>query len=154
MPPEFTPSVAKRLTEYSPMEFFHASPGQTILGGYGYLAPGGWHMTLTDEYKVRLFKDDKYIYYPSVDVLFDTVAKLYSPNAIGVLLTGIGRDGAEGLLNMKKNGCYTIAESEETAVVYGMPRAAKEIGAAIKILPSNKIAREINMVLKRMRQKL
>jgi len=152
MPPQFTPSLAKRLTEYSPIQFYHASPGQAILGGYGYLAPGGWHLTLTKEYKVRLFKDDKYIYYPSVDVLFNTVADMFSPNAIGVLLTGIGKDGAEGLLKMKQNGCYTIAESEETAIVYGMPRAAKEIGAAIKILPSYKIAREINQVLKRMRR--
>ncbi len=150
MPPQFTPSLAKRLTEYSPMEFFHASPGQSILGGYGYLAPGGWHMMITKEKKVRLFKDDRYIYYPSVDVLFDSVADVYAPDAIGVLLTGIGKDGAAGLLKMKKNGCYTIAEDEETAVVYGMPRAAKEMGAAIKVLPSYKIARDINVVLRRM----
>ena len=151
MPPQFTPSLAKRMTEYSPIEFFHAAPGQSILGGYGYLAPGGWHMMITKEKKVRLFKDDKYIYYPSVDVLFNSVADVFAPNAIGVLLTGIGRDGAEGLLKMKQMGCYTIAEDEETAVVYGMPRAAKEINAAIKILPSYKIARDINMKLKRMK---
>ena len=150
MPPQFTPSLAVRMTEYSPMEFFHAAPGQSILGGYGYLAPGGWHMMITDERKVRLFKDDKFIYYPSVDVLFNSVADVYAPNAIGVLLTGIGKDGAEGLLKMKQNGCYTIAESEETTVVYGMPRAAKEIGAAIKILPAYKIARDINLTIKRM----
>ncbi len=149
MPPQFTPSLAQRMTEYSPMEFFHASPGQSILGGYGYLAPGGWHMKITHEKKVKLFKDDKYIYYPSVDVLFESVAEVYAPNAIGVLLTGIGKDGAEGLLKMKQRGCYTIAESEETAVVYGMPRAAKEMGAAIKILPSYKIAREINLILRK-----
>ena len=151
MPPQFTPSLAKRMTEYSPIEFFHAAPGQSILGGYGYLAPGGWHMMITKEKKVRLFKDDKYIYYPSVDVLFNSVADVFAPNAIGVLLTGIGRDGAEGLLKMKQMGCYTIAEDEETAVVYGMPRAAKEINAAIKILPSYKIARDINMKLRRMK---
>ena len=151
MPPQFTPSLAERLSQYSSIQFYHTAHGQSILGGYGYLAPGGWHMQITQAKKARLFKDDKYIYYPSVDVLFYSVAEVYKENSIGILLTGIGRDGAEGLLEMKKQGAYTIAESEETAVVYGMPRAAKEIGAAIKILPAYNIAREINLKLKRLK---
>ena len=153
MPPQFTPSLAKRLSEYTPIEFFHASNGQAVLGGYGYLAPGGWHMKVTPDKKIKLFKDDSYIYYPSVDVLFSSVAEVYCPNAIGVILTGIGRDGAEGLLKMKQRGCYTIAESEETAVVYGMPAAAKEIGAALEILPSYKIASAIKRQLRRIKER-
>ena len=153
MPPQFTPSLAKRLSEYTPIEFFHTSHGQSVLGGYGYLAPGGWHMKVTPQRKIKLFKDDSYIYYPSVDVLFDSVADVYCPNAIGVLLTGIGRDGAEGLLKMKNRGCVTIAESEETAVVYGMPAAAKEIGAAIEVLPSYKIASAIKRHLRKIKER-
>ncbi len=152
MPPQFTPSLAQRLSEYTPMKFFHASEGQSILGGYGYLAPGGWHMKITPTKRVKLFKDDSYIYYPSVDVLFDSVAEIFCPNAVGVLLTGIGRDGAQGLLKMKQRGCPTIAESEETAVVYGMPAAAKELGAALEILPSYKIADSIKKFLRRIKK--
>jgi len=152
MPPQFTPSLALRLSEYTPINFHHASHGQAVLGGYGYLAPGGWHMKVTHDKKIRLFKDDSYIYYPSVDVLFSSVAEVYCPNAIGVLLTGIGRDGAEGLLRMKNRGCVTIAESEETAVVYGMPAAAKEIGAASEILPSYRIASAIRKHLRRIKE--
>lgn len=152
MPPQFTPSLAQRLSEYTPIKFFHASEGQSILGGYGYLAPGGWHMKITPTKRVKLFKDDSYIYYPSVDVLFDSVAEVFCPNAVGVLLTGIGRDGAQGLLNMKQRGCPTIAESEETAVVYGMPAAAKELGAALEILPSYKIADSIKKFLRRIKK--
>ncbi len=152
MPPQFTPSLAQRLSEYTPIKFFHASEGQSILGGYGYLAPGGWHMKITPTKRVKLFKDDSYIYYPSVDVLFDSVAEVFCPNAVGVLLTGIGRDGAQGLLKMKQRGCPTIAESEETAVVYGMPAAAKELGAALEILPSYKIADSIKKFLRRIKK--
>ena len=152
MPPQFTPSLAKRLSEYTPIHFHHAVNGQTVLGGYGYLAPGGWHMKVVPEKKIKLFKDDSYIYYPSVDVLFRSVAEVYCPNAIGVILTGIGRDGAEGLLRMKECGCVTIAESEETAVVYGMPAAAKEIGAASEILPAYKIADAIRKHLRRLKR--
>ncbi len=152
MPPQFTPSLAKRLSEYTPIQFHHASKGQAVLGGYGYLAPGGWHMKITPQKRIHLFKDDRYIYYPSVDVLFESVAEVYSPNAVGVLLTGIGKDGAEGLLKMKERGCHTIAESEETAVVYGMPRSAKEIGAAVEILPSYQIARAIKNAIRKLRR--
>ncbi len=151
MPPQFTPSLAKRLSEYTPIKFFHASHGQAILGGYGYLAPGGWHMKVTEEKKIKLFKDDTYIYYPSVDVLFNSVADVFSPKAIGVLLTGIGKDGAEGLLKMKNKGCVTIAESKETAVVCGMPCAAQEIGAAREVLPSYKIPASIRRHLRRLK---
>ena len=109
-------------------------------------------MEVTDSRRIRLFKDDSYIYYPSVDVLFLSVAKIYCPKAVGVLLTGIGKDGAQGLLKMKECGCHTIAESEETAVVYGMPRAAKELGAAREILPSHRIASAIKKALERIRK--
>ncbi|MDQ7037870.1 MAG: chemotaxis response regulator protein-glutamate methylesterase [Aquificota bacterium] len=153
MPPQFTPSLAKRLSEYTPIQFHHATHGQAVLGGYGYLAPGGWHMKVVPGGKIKLFKDDSYIYYPSADVLFSSVAEVYCPNAVGVILTGIGRDGAEGLLRMKECGCITIAESEETAVVYGMPAAAKEIGAAVEILPAYRIASAIKRHLRRLKER-
>ena len=104
-------------------------------------------MRVTDAKRIKLFKDDKFLYYPSVDVLFNSVAEVYAPKAMGIILTGIGKDGAEGLLKMKQRGCQTVAESKETAIVYGMPMEARDIGATNKILPSHKIAREINRTI-------
>ncbi|MBD3795769.1 MAG: chemotaxis response regulator protein-glutamate methylesterase [Epsilonproteobacteria bacterium] len=153
MPETFTAQLAKRLSEFTPIEFRHASSHEAIIGGYGYLAPGGHHMQIRIDERVRLFKDDKYLYYPSADVLFESVANVFGANSVGVILTGIGKDGATGLLSMKKKGAYTVAESEETAIVYGMPMEAKEIGAASIILPSYKIATEIDRALNKIRAK-
>lgn len=153
MPETFTKSLADRLGNLTPINFRHAMQSEAILGGYGYLAPGNWHMSVTDTKRIKLLKDDNYLYYPSVDVLFSSVAKVFAPKAIGVILTGIGRDGANGLLEMKHRGCHTIAESKETAVVYGMPMEAKEIGAATTVLPSFKIAKEIDRALKLIKRK-
>jgi two-component system chemotaxis response regulator CheB len=80
---------------------------------------------------------------PSVDVLFDSVAQLAGRNAVGVILTGMGRDGASGLLNMRKAGARTIGQNERTCVVYGMPRVAQEIGAVELQLPLGSIGEEI-----------
>ncbi len=151
MPETFTPQLADRLSQFTPMEFKHVVNHEAIIGGFGYLAPGSWHMEMKVDKRLRLFKDDKYLYYPSVDALFKSCAEVYGDKAVGVLLTGIGKDGAIGLLEMKKRGAYTIAESEETAVVYGMPMEARDIGATNIILPSHKIANEIEKALNRIK---
>ena len=85
---------------------------------------------------------------PAVDMLFHSMAKIIGKNAIGVLLTGMGRDGAEGLLNMRKNGAKTIAQDEATSIVFGMPKEAIELGAADFIVPLPQIANKIKFLLK------
>jgi two-component system chemotaxis response regulator CheB len=96
--------------------------------------------------KIVNFVEDK-LYVPSADVLFDSVARSVANRAIGVILTGMGNDGAQGLLKMRQVGAYTIAESEETSVVYGMPRVAVEKGAVAEILPLYQIAERLKQLV-------
>ncbi|MEJ6949842.1 protein-glutamate methylesterase/protein-glutamine glutaminase [Natronospora cellulosivora (SeqCode)] len=136
MPEHFTSSFAARLNELSSMEVKEAEDGELASPGKVLLAPGNKHMTLNRSgarYYVDV-SDGPLVYHqrPSVDILFNSVAKHAGSNAIGVILTGMGRDGAAGLLEMKKAGAYTIAEDEDSCIVYGMPKAAVEIGAVIK----------------------
>ncbi len=155
MPPQFTPSLAERLDRYTPIHFVHARNGEPVLGGKGYLAPGGWHLTVSEDLKIRLTKNPAdTLFRPSVDVLFFSVAEIFGPKTVGVILTGIGSDGAKGLLEIRKKGGITIAESEETAVVFGMPRSAIEIGAALIVAPSYEIPREIKKALFRIKRRV
>ena len=153
MPYQFTVSLAERLNRYTPIPFHLAKNGMYMQGGYGYLAPGGYNMKADSSMKLRVSKFPDTTFKPSVDVLFDSVAEVFGDRAIGVILTGIGDDGAKGLLKMKERGAVTIAESEETAVVYGMPRAAKEIGAAQVIAPSYEIAEIIKRSLVKLKKR-
>lgn len=138
MPPGFTASLAERLTRVSGFEVLEAKDGDRVLAGRVLIAPGGKHMQLTRsgaQYRVEV-KDGPLVNHhkPSVDVLFRSVAKCAGSNAIGVILTGMGEDGARGLLDMRKAGAYTVAQDEATCVVYGMPKAAFEMGAAVQSL--------------------
>lgn len=102
------------------------------------------------KYVVRVFDGERVNRHkPSVDVLFNSVAHHFGNKAIGVILTGMGNDGAAGLLKMKKNGAYTIAQDEHSSVVYGMPRIAAETGSAEMIVPLHKIHSEISKVLRK-----
>ncbi len=133
MPAGFTDSFAKRLNEISQVEVVEAKDGDTISKGKVLIAPGDYHMVIRREggqYKVKLGTGDKISgHRPSVDVLFNSVSKYAAGNAIGVILTGMGSDGAKGLLKMKISGSKTIGQSEKSCVVYGMPKVAKDIGA-------------------------
>lgn len=104
--------------------------------GCVYIAPGDMHMKIKrigSRYKIECFDGEKVNgHRPSVDVLFDSVAKNAGPNALGIILTGMGYDGAKGLLNMRKAGAYTIGQDESSCVVYGMPKVAYNIGAVEK----------------------
>jgi len=154
IPPHFTSSLVERLNNYTPIPFERAESEMSLMGGKGYLAPGGWHISITCEKRIKITKRPlDAIFYPSVDVLFKSVAEVFKKDAIGILLTGIGSDGAKGLLKIKENGGITIAESEETAIVFGMPAAAIEIGAAQIIAPSYKIPREIERALFRLKRR-
>lgn len=151
MPPKFTTAFAERLNQLCALEVKEAEDGDAVLTGRALIAPGNYHMLLRRR-GGRYFTEVKsgppvHHQRPSVDVLFNSAAVSAGGNAIGVLLTGMGADGAEGLLAMKERGAYTIAQDETTSVVYGMPKEAVKRGAALKVLPLQSISREIQKVL-------
>jgi len=132
MPAGFTASFAERLNELSQVEVLEATDGQIVGKGRVLIAPGDYHMVLRREggqYKVKLGTGDKVSgHRPSVDVLFNSCAKYAGANAIGIILTGMGADGAKGLLKMRNAGSHTIGQDEKSCVVYGMPKVAFDIG--------------------------
>lgn len=143
MPPVFTKMYAERLNNSCMLEVKEAKDGDVVKGGRVLIAPGGYHMELKKDlnsYFVKCYKGERVNgQCPSVDVLFNSAAVSAGRNAIGVILTGMGSDGAKGLLNMKKCGAYTIGQDEKTCIVYGMPMVAFDIGAVIKQMPLDKI---------------
>ncbi|WP_205700750.1 chemotaxis response regulator protein-glutamate methylesterase [Cobetia sp. MB87] len=144
MPPGFTRSFAERLNGLCRIAVKEAAHGERILPGHAYIAPGDAHLTLSRSganYVVTLDQRPPINRHrPSVDVLFDSVARVAGRNAVGVILTGMGRDGARGLLQMREAGAHTIAQDEQSCVVYGMPREAVELGAAESVLPLSRIS--------------
>ncbi|MDF9435577.1 chemotaxis response regulator protein-glutamate methylesterase [Chromohalobacter israelensis] len=143
MPGGFTKSFAERLDKLCRITVKEAVDGERVLPGHAYIAPGDWHMKLARSganYVIRL--DDAppvNRHRPSVDVLFHSAAQSAGRNAIGVILTGMGRDGAAGLLEMRQAGSYTLAQDEESCVVFGMPREAIVAGAAIDTIALSEI---------------
>jgi two-component system, chemotaxis family, protein-glutamate methylesterase/glutaminase len=147
MPPSFTRSFAERLNRLCAPVVEEATDGARLEIGKIYLAPGGErHLQVAGSSAPHcrlLDRDPVNGHRPSVDVLFDSVAELAGRNAVGVILTGMGRDGAAGLLKMRHAGARTIGQNEKTCVVYGMPRVAHELGAVDQQLPLNAIGEEI-----------
>jgi two-component system chemotaxis response regulator CheB len=147
MPPHFTTSFAERLDRICQPHVTEATDGAVLNAGQVYLAPGGEaHLEVAGVgvHRCRLVKSPAVNgHRPSVDVLFNSVASTVRHNAIGVILTGMGRDGASGLLEMRKQGAATIGQDETTSIVYGMPRVAQEIGAVERQFPLHKIGQEI-----------
>lgn len=143
MPPGFTRSFAARLDGLCRITVSEAVDGERVLPGHAYIAPGDRHMRLARSganYLVVL--DDAppvNRHRPSVDVLFRSVAALAGPNALGVMLTGMGSDGARAMLEMKHAGSHNIAQDEATCIVFGMPREAIACGAVDEVLPLQKI---------------
>lgn len=146
MPEGFTAAFAKRLNSLCEFEVREAKNGDKLQKNLALLAPGNKHLVLKKDsgYYVEV-KDGPLIHHqrPAVEVLFKSVAKYAGKDAIGVILTGMGKDGAEGLLNMKNAGAYTIGQDESTSIVYGMPKEAYQMGGVTKVLPIEKIAEEI-----------
>lgn len=147
MPPSFTKSFAERLNRICAPVVQEATDGARLEIGKIYLAPGGdRHLQVVNPSapSCRLVERDAVNgHRPSVDVLFDSVAELAGRNAVGVILTGMGRDGASGLLKMRNAGARTLGQNERTCVVYGMPRVANDIGAVEQQLPLGAIGEEI-----------
>ena len=134
MPPGFTKMYAKRLNENSRIHVKEAEQGDLVMPGHMLIAPGGdRHMRLVKvngEYRVDIKNGPKVNgHCPSVDVLFDSVAKTAGADAVGIILTGMGGDGAQGLLAMRRAGARTIGQDESTCIVYGMPKVAYDLGA-------------------------
>jgi len=147
MPETFTASFAARLNGLSAMTVKEAEHNERILPGHAYVAPGHSHLLVKKSgayYYTELSRAEPVNRHrPSVDVLFDSAARALGPNAVGAILTGMGKDGAQGLLAMRAAGAHTIAQDEASCVVYGMPKAAVELGAAMDVLPLSDIARRI-----------
>ncbi|UVC11776.1 chemotaxis response regulator protein-glutamate methylesterase [Rhizobium sp. TH2] len=147
MPGTFTKSFAERLNRLCAPQVQEATDGARLEIGRIYLAPGGErHLTVVNPHAPSCRLVDKPPvngHRPSVDVLFDSVAELAGRNAVGVILTGMGRDGASGLLKMRHAGARTVGQNEKTCIVYGMPRVAFELGAVESQLPLNGIGEEI-----------
>jgi len=153
MPEKFTKSFAERLNNLCHIEVREARDGDSVIPGLALIAPGNYHMVLRRSgarYFVSTHQDPPVNgHRPSVDVLFESVAKYAGGNSVGVIMTGMGSDGAKGLLTMKENGAKTIAQDEESCVVFGMPKEAIRMGAVDRIAPLSKIPEEIFKLLQK-----
>ena len=148
MPGTFTKLFAKRLDGLCKITVKEAENNEPVLPGHAYVAPGGFHLRLerfgARGYGIKIGSDAAVnLHRPSVDVLFQSAAESAGADAIGVILTGMGKDGAQGLLSMRKAGAFTLAQDEASCIVFGMPKEAIEIGAAEMVAPLNMIARRI-----------
>ena len=145
MPQFFTATFAHRLDQLCAMEVREAKDGDRVSPGVALIAPGDRHLRVvrsSSGYRVEIYDGELVCRHrPSVDVLFKSVAKTVGPNGIGILLTGMGADGADGLLEMRQAGSVTVAQDEASCVVFGMPKRAIEKGAAEHIAPPWKIAK-------------
>jgi len=144
MPEVFTRAFADRLDRICWVEVKEAADGDRVLEGRALIAPGNRHLRLRRSgahYTVEVGDGPPVCRHrPSVDVLFRSVAEAAGPNAVGVILTGMGDDGAQGLLEMRRRGAATLAQDEETCVVFGMPKEAIAAGAVDEVLPLSRIA--------------
>jgi len=148
MPPGFTASFAERLDNNSPIPFVEAQPGMKVEPGQGYLAKGGYHLKLyrkpNKEIVIRCSSRPDHQFIPSVNIMMESVLQVYQANTIGVLMTGMGDDGADSMVKIRQAGGTTIAESEESAIVFGMPQQAIERGGAEIVAPLWEIAERID----------
>ena len=151
MPPNFTKSFAQRLNALCKINVHEAKDGERILPGNAYIAPGDKHMRIIRsgaDYRVKL--DDGPLvsgHKPSVDVMFASLAETVGKNTIATILTGMGKDGAAGMLALRDAGAITMAQDEASCVVYGMPRAAVEIGATKHIIPLDKMSKALSQAV-------
>ncbi len=152
MPPKFTKSLAERLNSLSPISVKEAENNEVVKKGTVYLAPGGFHMTVVksgigDPVINISDKPSNTLHKPCVDVMIRSLLNVYGKNTLGVIMTGMGKDGFEAIKDLKGMGGYAVAQSEETCVVYGMPKAIVDAGFADAIVPLEKIYETINKAL-------
>ncbi|NBC35407.1 chemotaxis-specific protein-glutamate methyltransferase CheB [Novosphingobium sp. FSY-8] len=154
MPESFTRAFARRLNDLCEVDVKEAEDGDTVMRGHVLIAPGGLRHTMLERQGARYVvsvKEGPLVsrHRPSVDVLFRSAARNAGANAVGVIMTGMGDDGAKGLLEMRQAGARTIAQDEASCVVFGMPREAIAAGAAEKISPLSHIARDLLLMANR-----
>ncbi len=153
MPAKFTTSFADRLNQECAVHVSEAKDGDHVISGRVLIAPGGYHMQLKRSganYYVSITEGDPVCRQkPSVEVLFNSVAQYAGSNAVGAILTGMGDDGARGLLNMRQNGAHTVAQNEQSCVVFGMPKEAIEVGAAEKVVSLSDMAQTLINLIRR-----
>lgn len=158
MPKGFTTTFAERLNRISPLHIKEAEEGDTVKPGTALICPGGAHMILKKRNNgVKVFlrepdNDDRYV--PSVDMLMRSAADVYGSSAIGVILTGMGNDGKDGIVEIKRKGGYTIAEAESTAIIFGMPQEAIKTGMVDRVLPLDEIPGEITRMVMGQRERI
>jgi len=147
MPPRFTTGFAERLNRECPMTVHEASADMIVEAGHVYIAPGSHHLEIARQgvHHVCRLSDGPTVsgHRPSVDVLFRSAARVVGKHAVGAILTGMGKDGAEGMLELRRSGAITLGQDEETSLIYGMPRAAFERGAVMRQYPLGHMADHI-----------
>ena len=152
MPPLFTKQLAERLNKISAIQVKEAEEGEPVKEGVAYIAPGDYHMVVKKENNQRVIHlhqgPPKNNCRPSVDVLFESLAEIYNGTCLALVLTGMGRDGAEGAQAIKKKGGAVIAQDANTSIVFGMPRAVIESGAADEVLPLSEIPRRLKEIFR------
>ena len=152
MPAGFTAEFANSLNNICPLPVTEAKDGEPILDGHIYIAPGSYHMFV--EHKpignfIKLSQDEpRNGHRPSCDVLFESIANIYKNHALGVIMTGMGRDGAAQITEMRKKGAWTLGQDKESSIVYGMPKVAFELGGVQKQVPLASMAGEISSLAK------
>lgn len=152
MPPKFTASLAERLNTLSPLEVKEAQNGEAVRNGVVYIAPGGMHLKLKKDGFSNITiliteQPDNVLHRPSVDIMLESVQTVYGKRMLGVIMTGMGKDGLEGIKKLKQSGGYCLAQDEDSCVVYGMPRAIVENGLADVIAPLENIPNLINQAV-------
>lgn len=148
MPANFTKRLADRLNERCKFNVVEASDGELLKSGYVYVAKGGYHMEISKGRIVLNEDPPMHGVRPAVDKLFLSVAKESKNKVLALILTGMGKDGAEGIKKIKENGGITMAQDKETSVIYGMPKAAVETGAVDYVLPLGKISETVWRIMK------
>ncbi len=152
MPAGFTTEFAESLDHICPLPVSEAKDGEPVMAGHVYIAPGNYHMTVERRAIgaiIRLNQNDlRNGHRPSADVLFESVAAQYQNKSLGVIMTGMGRDGAAQLTEMRKKGAWTLGQDSSSCIVYGMPKVAWEMGAVQKQVPLGLLADEINKLAK------
>ena len=148
MPATFTKLLADRLNAASSLSVKEAADGDRLQDGVVYVAPGGFHMEAVPGESLRLSKDPPITgLRPCADVTFHSIAAVYGARAIGVVLTGMGRDGSEGCSALKRRGCRILAESKESALIYGMPKSVIDAGLADSVVPIESMAQTLIQLL-------
>jgi len=152
MPAGFTAEFANSLNNICPLNVTEAKDGEPILGGHVYIAPGSYHMFVDHKPLgnfIKLSQDEpRNGHRPSCDVLFESVAKIFSNRSLGVIMTGMGRDGAAQITEMRKKGAWTLGQDKDSSIVYGMPKVAFEMGGVQKQVKLEDMAKEISSLAK------